>query len=254
MLNNKFKVIDSKRGLTVNLTKLHKINIYGLTDIHIGSTAFNKKKFEAAINRIKKDPIGYTFINGDIVEFILPHSRISQRGQEMFNEDQLITAMEYLKQIKNKILFIRPGNHDTDRGIAASENDVIKTLAHGLDVPYYPLPGYMTINLKKGSITIASGHGVSGSPNGNTELLKMKKIYPDADVYYLGHNHQLFANRDDSFKFGKNGEVYRVQYMIRGGSFVEYADYARKNFYSPSPTGYIIIETDGNTTSCHQVI
>lgn len=246
-----FKMIDPKKGYSVDLSHLANFRLNVISDVHIGAQGCDIIKLNKAIEKIKKDPLGYVILNGDNIEFIPPAYKISERGQELANDDQVIKFTELFRPIAHKILFIRGGNHDTERSINIAGCDIVKVIADRLDVPYYELPGHMTIKLKHRNIVIVSGHGFSGGDNGDRELLKMKRVYPDGDVYVLGHNHQLYAKRDDSLHLAKDGsESYHEAWIGRSGSFLEYADYARKRFMAPQPTGHLIVEVIKTQISC----
>lgn len=250
---NRFEIINPEQGLTACFPRMDRVNLYGLTDIHIGQNEFDEKKFLEAIRTIVADPYAKVFLNGDIIECIPPNYDISEKGQNIDNDEQLLLAEKYLAPIRDKIIFIRGGNHDTGRSMRMLGFDIVKVMASHLEVPYYPAPGYTKIQLKTGEMVLASGHGFASSGEEDREIKKMKRIYPDADVYYLGHNHQLYAVRNDSLRLTPGGEQLKPQWLVRGGSFSRYAAYARERFFTPSPTGYVVIEFDGKQVNCRTV-
>ena len=78
------------------------------------------------------------------------------------------------------------------------------------------------------------------------ELKKMKDIYPSAQVYFLGHNHELKANFTKSMVINKQGEEQEaIKWYVRGGSFLGYDNYAREKHLLPSVTGCVIMKTNG---------
>ena len=89
---------------------------------------------------------------------------------------------------------------------------------------------------------MGSGHGKSGGKNGDLELDKMSNIYVDGDIFYLGHNHQLYAKPIDSIKASGSKEKQGVKWYCRGGSFLDYAEYARYSFYPPGRTGWVTMK------------
>ena len=105
------------------------------------------------------------------------------------------------------------------------------------------MPGYTRINVEGISYNLVSGHGKSGGKNGDLELDKMAAVYSQGDVFFLGHNHQLYVKPMDSLIIGDdNTEEMKRRWYIRGGSFLRYADYARYSFFPIIRTGWTTIE------------
>ena len=75
--------------------------------------------------------------------------------------------------------------------------------------------------------------------NGDMELIRLRNIFDDADMYYLGHNHQLYAKPIDSFEIMKDEEEVKRQWFVRGGSFIGYAEYARYAMFEPQTKGWV---------------
>ena len=61
--------------------KKPKVNIHCLTDIHVGSKAFDRMLFLKVVDKIKKDPNAVWFGNGDMLEFIPPNYHITGAGR-----------------------------------------------------------------------------------------------------------------------------------------------------------------------------
>ena len=181
-------------------------------------------------------------MNGDNIELIPPNYKISQRGQSMEPDEQHISFIKRVEHIADKLLFIRGGNHDMIRSVNILGFDVTRVMADILRVPYYRMPGYTRIKVGDARWNFVSGHGKSGGKNGDLELDKMAAVYSDGDVFFLGHNHQLYTKPLDSLKILGDKEGVRRRWYIRGGSFLEYADYARYSFYPMVRTGWATVE------------
>ena len=164
--------------------KNKKVNLHCLTDVHVGSKVFDRLLFLKAIDKIKKDPNALWFGNGDMLEFIPPNYHIPEGDQLFDNNEQYSQFVEMMRPIMKKCLFIRGGNHDTLRSVRLAGIDIIRVMCDDLEVPYFPFPGYAQINYGSGTFTFASGHGKSGAKNGDMELIRLRNIFPDADMYY----------------------------------------------------------------------
>jgi len=228
-----------------------KLRVHGLTDVHVGANEFDMKKFQEAIKIIYEDPNARWFGNGDMIELIPPNYNINQRGQSMSPEQQYLAFLKLVQPIADKCLFIRGGNHDYLRSFNILDFDICKTLASEMNVPYFRLPGYARISIQGKDWYMVSGHGKSGAKNGDTELDKMASVYSDGDVFFLGHNHQLYCKPIDSLTIDEEGlETLKRKWYIRGGSFLRYADYARYSFYGIQRTGWITMEFTKDKINC----
>ena len=226
------------------------VRIHAFTDVHVGANEFDVEKFEQAVKIIKKDRYARWFGNGDLLELIPPHYKISQRGQNIPPDEQYIVFLDLVKEIKNKCLFIRGGNHDFLRSFNILDLDVCKLIASELDVPYFRMPGYSRIVVKDQEWIMVSGHGKSGAKNGDLELDKMAAVYSEGDIFFLGHNHQLYAKPIDSIRIDKGKEKLHRRWYIRGGSFLRYAEYARYSMFPIIRTGWVTMEFTEKDIKC----
>jgi len=246
---HELKYVEPGDILEVSAKK--EIRIHGLTDVHVGAVEHDFKKFEEAIKMIEEDDDAKWFGNGDLLELIPPHYKINQRGQDIPPEEQYLEFARLVEPIKDKCLFIRGGNHDYLRSFNILDFDVCKVLANELGVPYYRMPGYTRVKVNGSSYNLVSGHGKGGGKNGDTELNSMAAVYSDGDVFFLGHNHQLYVKPMDSLVIGKdNTEELRRRWYIRGGSFLRYADYARYSFYPIIRTGWTTMQFNKEGIQC----
>ena len=232
--------VDSGKILDFKFDK--DVKIHGATDVHFGALEHDSEKFQDFIDEVDSDPNARWFLNGDNIELIPPNYKISQRGQIMEPDDQHIKFIKRISPIADKLLFIRGGNHDMIRSINLLGFDVSKVMADMVNVPYFKLPGYTKISVGNTNWFMVSGHGKGGGKNGDLELDKMAGVYSDGDTFFLGHNHQLYAKPIDSLIVDGNEEKFHRRWYCRGGSFLNYAEYARYSFFPMLRTGWITME------------
>lgn len=228
--------VESGDVLRINYDRT--IKIHALTDVHYGANEHHEEKFDEAIEIIKNDPDARWFGNGDLIELIPSFYKISQRGQRVKNERQVIEVIDKLMPISEKCLFIRPGNHEL-RAMNIMDFEVTEIIASQLGIPIFSLPGYTIITIEGKEWKLASGHGKSAAKNGDLELFKLKEIYSEADIFYLGHDHKLYAKPMPSLGVDEGGEFLSKHWFIRGGAFLKYADYARYSFYPLQKVGWV---------------
>jgi len=233
---------DIEPGQILTVESKNALKVHGATDIHHGAVEHHNDKFNELIEEVDADPNARWFLNGDNIEFIPPNYKISQRGQTMEPDDQHLSFVRRVEKIADKLLFVRGGNHDYIRSVNLLGFDVSKLLADRLGAPYYRLPGYTRVKINDSEWYLVTGHGKSGAKNGDMELDKMAAVYSEGDVFFLGHNHQLYAKPVDSLRIVDDEETLHRRWYCRGGSFLKYADYARYSFYPMIRTGWVTME------------
>jgi hypothetical protein len=218
------------------------INLYCFTDVHIGAKEHDSVKFKKAVDMCKKDPDGYCFFNGDTVEFIPPNYGIPESGQVLDIEKQLDTFEEFIKSLKNKILFIRAGNHEM-RGWKLSGADPIQRMAKTGEIAFLN-EGMEEVHVyvQGKKLRLVTSHGEGGGAK--KTLLTMSKTFPGADLYFIGHTHGFKNHADgEEIILTDSGEEIQAESapMLEGGSFLGWADYARALNRQPTKTGCYVL-------------
>jgi len=252
-INTEIDYVEKKvePGEVLEVKSDYVMRIHGLTDIHVGAVDFRRDKFLEAVKEIYEDPNARWFGNGDMLECIPPNYKIVQRGQVISPDEQHLAFMDLIRPIQDKCIFIRGGNHDYLRSINMLDYDVSRMIARDMDVPYFELPGYLRVNISGREWYMASGHGASGAKNGDLELDKMRDVYSMGDIFYLGHNHQLYAKPIDSLGIDEDGrETLKRCWYIRGGSFLGYAHYVRYRLMRVARAGWVVMEFKKDDINC----
>jgi predicted MPP superfamily phosphohydrolase len=220
-------------------------NLYAITDAHIGAKDHDKEKFNKLIATIKKDPNGYCFFNGDNFELIPPGYYISQEGQEVSVDEQIEGFVDLLKELGDKVIFIRTGNHE-ERANTLCGIDITKRIAKEVKLPQLGMGMEMfRLIMKKDTqskeIKIVSSHGEGG--NSKSILDRMQLSFPGADLYFTGHTHELMINEGYcSIDTTGEYEQFKNLLLVVGGSFSGWADYAREKNKRPLQTGCYVFE------------
>lgn len=213
-------------------------NLYLISDLHCGSMDCNYPLLKGAIQTIKKDKRALVIVGGDTIEGIPRGYKINEEGQHCPINTQIAMTIKELKPIASKILVLFKGNHNTHSRGESVDSDFV--IANSLGVPYKTVPTIIQIHTPLGTVKLAGGHGRSGAQNQDVELEKLRKIFPNADAYFLGHTHALFAKQMGALTYDKHGEEHwEPSWFIRTGNFINYAEYARYAFYPPQRSGFI---------------
>jgi hypothetical protein len=238
----------------INVFKFQSaINLYAITDAHIGSKAHDAVKFKKTIAQIKKDPIGYCFFNGDNIEFIPPDYGISEEGQEECVNEQIEIFVQLLNDLGPKCLFFRSGNHES-RAYARAGVNLARHISREVDIPYLNVGmEEVHIYIKKKKYRIVTSHGEGG---GSKRVLdNMEKTFPAADLYFSGHTHERYYNDSTmNIDTSSGDEEFRSQIKMVGGSYLGWADYARAKNMVPQQSGSFILRLDEESIRVKGVI
>ena len=209
--------------------------LWAISDAHIGAREHDSVKFRALIEKIKNDPDAYCFFNGDNLELIPPGYYISQEGQTLTVEQQVEAFIALLKELGRKVLFVRAGNHE-NRTFNLCGVDIIKRIAEEVGVPILGM-GMQAVNFKVEGrkIKIVSTHGEGG--NFAKIMASMQMGMPGADLYFMGHTHEMVCNSSYEIVATEGYERHTPILLVVGGSFSKWADYAREKNRRPLQTG-----------------
>jgi len=182
------------------------------------------------------------------------HDLASAREQTKLNRDDLHeTTMETLdelvqkrnrefaeeiKQMRGRLLGLIDGNHNWrfPNGVTASED-----LANRMGCEHLGWLCHYTIHFKLGGksqdIHIVACHGKAGGKRIGTSINQvedMKAIFPMADVYCMGHNHDRGAwPVDILYPTHSTGGTFikqKRQFLCRSGSFLKAYEKGRSNY------------------------
>lgn len=247
-----------------------KIRIRFLGDVHYSAPGCDRDAFNSVLDMWKEDNENAFYITmGDLNDFASASEKkalmdVHESTLHTFNDvarAQCDELCEKLMFMKGKFIGSVEGNHSwvfQDMGGISSDQYVAQRLGG------YWLGGLGVIRLlaiaksKKYSVDMALHHGKSGGQtvgNSFNQVDKMRNVV-DADIYVMGHNHQIGAVPGHSILRIKDpanvgdktkpitdlGFRERNVWLGRSGSFLRsYADgrpgYAVKSLYSPAQLG-----------------
>lgn len=213
-------------------------NIYMLSDLHCGAMECNYKLLDDVFTMIEEDRNAVVVVGGDTIEAIPRGYKINEEGQHCSIDAQIARTINEFKRIQKKVKIMFKGNHNTKARGESIDSDFV--IANALGVPYKTVPSVIIVRTPKGNIRLAGGHGRSGASNSDLELEKVMKIFPGCDIYFLGHNHALYAKQYGALVYDEYGnEHWAPAWVCRTGNFLNYAEYARYSFYAPQRSGCI---------------
>ena len=232
-----------------NLTK-KELLLIGLGDAHYGSKDCWVEKLEETVNWIQSKPNVRVILMGDLIDAGLKDSI----GGGTFDntvepEDQIEYIISLLTPIKDKIWCMLTGNHE-ERIRLRTSIDVTKLMAKTIGVPYCGATCFIKARLGKQNYIIYATHGSTGSatPAGKLNSVMRYGNYIDADIFMMGHVHELMHHTTDYLKVDiKNKMIVKEKrHYVLTGHFLKYGGYAEAKGYAPGKVGVpkIILRTD----------
>jgi len=222
------------------------VELIPIGDMHIGHKSTDLNLLQKYIGHIDKKPNAYTCLMGDELEAELP-SRSGNWGyeQEGLIDSQLDTFYKMFKPLaeKKKILTKCNSTH-TGWTKKLTGHDIDKEIAERVGADYLGVGGYWKLGAGNRDYTIFQQHGASSSKYPQFEITKAIDGYPNADVYLLGHVHQMSAQPyTKRFAFGDK-EFEKTVWGIRTGAFVGDKEWAREKLLPRPNMGAPIIHLD----------
>lgn len=192
------------------------IDLYYLTDMHIGARACDERLLQADITAIENNPNAYWIGGGDYIDCIARkkdkrynESTLAKwlRGKDDTIGQQRDKLIEYLSPIANKCLGMVCGNHEraaldyADRDIFW---EIVTMLAQRKNVEPQKLAlgvqGFVSIKFRRGiegdihdtwSMDVFCQHGYGGGRLAGGHALTLGRVLNDYvfNIAFLGHRH-----------------------------------------------------------------
>lgn len=229
------------------------------SDIHLGADGCNKTYLKNTIEWIKKKPNCYAIGLGDYCDCIIMNDKrfdIKSVDKDFLPQldnlpmAQLKTLEKLIEPIKDKIICMIPGNHE-DKFRTYNSVDIMYELHRDLGIEVGDYMSFLRLKFDQKQfhttpITLFLHHGffagrkVGGKANQMTDLASNYK----ADIYCLGHSHDLFAVTVDTLCLPNRGKipVKEKKIFINTGTFMETvtsggSGYAERKGYPVSKIG-----------------
>ena len=227
-----------------------EIVIWFWGDVHRDTSSCDVERFKRFLKQSAADENAYYFGMGDYHDFMSTsektkiaaahlHETTIQRFDEMVESANRSFCTE-IAHMRGRLLGLIEGNHHWiyENGKSSTED-----LAERMETPYLGWLCHFTLVINVESrdntyaIHIVACHGRAGGKTYGITLNQvgdMKMIFPVADVYCMGHDHQRVAD-SISVLIPVNGRGgYKIkqkeQLLCRSGSF--------KKSYEPGRAGY----------------
>lgn len=234
---------------TIELKKYDDyFNLWIFSDVHRDSPSCDADRWQWFLKKAAQDDPEKTYYLGvgDYHDFASWSERkalkdVHEQTMERFT-NMVIQDLEYFaeetEQMKGKLIGLVEGNHtwNFENGDTATER-----LCKLMDAPYLGWLTHLTLNVKfplrkSTSVSIVACHGKAGGKRVGTSINQiedMKSIFPVADIYTMGHNHDRGAWPVDVLVPINGGATIKQkrQFLVRSGSFLK--------AYEPNSNSYV---------------
>ena len=237
---------------TFNVDKY--FTLYPIGDWHLGSAQSDVTFVKNHIQRIKKDPLGFAVLMGDLTENSIVGSAGNVYDQIKDPHSQLNEVVSLLSPIQDKILFGVESNHSS-RTKRVAGLSIDRLICDAIHVPYgISFLAYFTAK----SIKRKQSYGYEcyfhhGASSGITKgakvsaAVKLVSIVPCAEALFIGHTH-LTSRIPEEFKTsvssaGNRHPVNRKRFIYSTGSALSYdGSYAEEKGYPPAVKEFISVD------------
>lgn len=243
------------------------LRLVGLGDIHRGNPWMDEDRFYKTRDWIQEHDC-YVVCMGDYGECINAkdprHDYNALDGEYATPDKQYRKTLEDLEPIKDKILFMLEGNHESNFWRRHNHN-YTSWIAHDLEVPYTGISGYLLLKFWRKSgksydrrtMEAYAHHGWAGGRTAGYQVKvihDLKNIFPGAHMYLMGHNHQLGEALPRTHLYvDKRTEQIRefTQHFFFTGSYIKGHEKGRGSYvearaYQPTMIGSPVIEVQPN--------
>lgn len=226
-------------------TKLDKIILLPLSDLHIGSIGTDYESLITFTDFILKYDNIYTILVGDLADNFVNFKNMLAVHQMILSpeeQDQFIEV--WLKEIKHKVLASFWGNHEEFEEKASGRNIIKRILKN--NVPYINGIGEIKVLVNNVEYKIAATHKTRyfSSFNLTHGLKRLAQMdLPNEDIYISGDKHNPAL--EIAFQRGKK------QIYIQLGTLKVNDGYAKRYFsyYTSSDMPCIVLNTKENLTT-----
>ena len=248
--------------------ELEHIYILPIGDFHLGDRLFNEERLQDFLDwAIKED--AYLILGGDLINNALKDSISDCYSQTISPSEQLERATDIFRPFKERILGAVAGNHEF-RSIRNCNFDPAGELVYRLGGQelakkiYDPDGIAIIIRIGKsghshGKIiyTLYVTHGTGSGRTVGSKANNLNNLAEtvDVDIYMSFHTHQQIYFDNEYYRIDEthNKIIPIPKHYVKGGSFLNWGDYAERKSYKPSLMGAPVIKLSGIIKNCEVI-
>lgn len=238
-----------------------------LADLHIGDAQCNKKLINDLIDQVKADDNTYCILGGDLMNTALTTSVSDTYGETIPPMDQIARCIDLFEPIKDKILAVVGGNHES-RTYKTSGINITKLMCGQLGILDRYSDDTVMLFLYLGKTTkgpkrqvcysfyITHGSGGGRKWGGKINRLVDYATIVDTDIYICGHTHSPAIVRQKFFRASHSNASVSVidKLFVNTASSLDYGGYGDVFGYSPGSNKYPIIILSGTVKQAEAIL
>lgn len=246
---------------------LENVRIIPLADLHIGDGQCNKKLINDLIEDVKIHDNTYCILGGDLMNTALTTSVSDTYGETIPPMDQIKRCIELFEPIKEKILAVVGGNHES-RTYKTSGINITALMCGQLGIldrysdntimlfVYVGRHQHSATRQQCYSFYITHGSGGGRKWGGKINRLVDYSNIVDTDIYICGHTHSPAIVRQQFFRaIHGNGTVSIVDKLfVNTASSLDYGGYGDVFGYTPGSNKYPVIILDGTKKKAEAIL
>jgi hypothetical protein len=216
-----------------------KVRIVPLNDLHVGAEGVDYNLLDGTLKYILNTPNTFTIGLGDYIDGTVhfTHAHPSPYEATHTMTEQYATVKKMFEPLAKagKIIGLCPGHHD---GWLTDEKgfDIVAVLCSELGVPYIQDGAIIDAHIgsNRYQLYVRHGHGTATTLSGKINSLVQQTSGIMADVYMMGHVHEVAIFKSAHLINGAS----RKSYYVMCGTFRRWeSSYAQKWGLKPSVTG-----------------
>lgn len=234
------------------------IEIYPLSDLHLGDKLCDIESFKTFITFILKEPNRFIIYNGDNVNNAIKPFPSDCFEETMSPSDQVDLLKSLLKPVANRILLLVEGNHEA-RTTKTSGLSIVKNIAEYLNISnlYRQYEGFLKVSFGKKDNNRCQVYTIYVNHNGASRAkMEQVAIGTSADIYVFGHIHQK-----EAFKLLKrtpdlhnNNIIEQSILFVVSSHWLNYGGYGASKLYIPTPKGSVPVVLSGTSKEMRAIV
>lgn len=239
------------KSIRIDLPRdLKEIELHPLADLHIGDAMCDYKLILEELEYIKNTPNAYCVLDGDLMDTAIKSSIGDTYGANLQPMEQLKECVKLFEPLKDKILGVAPGNHESriykQDGI---DMTALMCAQLGISYRYTETTGVIIVRFgdagtyhhhRKMCYTVYFGHGTGGGKKEGGKLQRVADLADivDADIYIHAHTHLPAAFRTNFIRVDtSNNCLTQVEHLfVNTAARLKYGGYGDRAMFKPSST------------------
>lgn len=250
------------KTISINLDQdIEFLNLYVLSDWHIGDKACKIDDIKAHIERIREDKNAVVICNGDLLNNATKSSVSDSYAETMNPQQQIEMVTMLLEPIKEKIIGFANGNHEArtyrESGIdlsscICSRIGILDRYANegGVIFLRFGMNKHHKNESRRQCYTIYFTHGSGGGRKEGAKAIRLADMSSivDVDVYIHSHTHLPMIMKESSYRVTPCSTSVQCceKLFVNSSAQLSYGGYGQRYEFKPSSTAFVIVRLNGS--------